>query len=79
MHSKMIAPGCRGSRSRGGRGRETDNNGLVLRRGRRSSVKDRRGDTTKEHQQADNLIAFLVRSLRSTAREADVSARVCAG
>jgi hypothetical protein len=46
---KTIAPRCRGSRSRGGRGRETLNRSLIFGRGRRSSVNDRRGDTTKGH------------------------------
>jgi hypothetical protein len=36
---KTIAPECRG-----GRGRETRDNSLFFRRGRRSSVNDRRGD-----------------------------------
>jgi hypothetical protein len=42
---KTIAPGCRGSRSRGGRGRDTPSDNLFFERGRRSSVNDRRGDT----------------------------------
>jgi hypothetical protein len=49
---KTIAPRCRGSRSRGGRGRETRSRSLISRRGRRSSVNDRQGDTTKGHRQA---------------------------
>jgi hypothetical protein len=40
----MIARGCRGSRSRGGRGQKTRSDNLVLWRGRRSSVNGRRGD-----------------------------------
>jgi hypothetical protein len=39
---KMIPIRCRGSRSRGGRGRETRSRSLFFRRGRRSSVNDRR-------------------------------------
>jgi hypothetical protein len=41
---KMIAPGCRGSRSRGGHGRETRDSSLFFWRGRRLSVNDRWGD-----------------------------------
>jgi hypothetical protein len=41
---KTIAPSCRGSRSRGGRGQETYNSILFFGRGRRSSVNDRWGD-----------------------------------
>jgi hypothetical protein len=37
------------------------------------------GDTTKEHQQVDLLASLIVRMSRSPAREADGSARVCAG
>jgi hypothetical protein len=52
VHSMwMIAPGCRGSQSR-----ETRSGGIVLLRGRRSSVNNR-GDTTKEHQQGKDLLA----------------------
>jgi hypothetical protein len=76
---KMIAPGCRGSRSRGGCGRETRSNSLFFGRGRRSSVNGRRGNTTKEHQQTDLLASLIVRMSRRPAREADGSARVCAG
>jgi hypothetical protein len=47
---KTIAPRCRGSRSRGGRGRETRRSSMFFGRGRRSSINGRRGDTTKEHQ-----------------------------
>jgi hypothetical protein len=50
---KAIAPGCRVSRSRGGRGRETRNRNLFFGRGRRSSVNDRQGDTAKGHRQAN--------------------------
>jgi hypothetical protein len=39
---ETIAPGCRGSRSRGGRGRETRSRSLFFGRGRRSSINDRR-------------------------------------
>jgi hypothetical protein len=42
---KTIAPGCGGSRTRGGRGRETRSSSLFVGRCRRSSVNDRRGDT----------------------------------
>ena len=45
---KTIAPRCRGSRSRDGRGRETRSSSLFF-GGRRSSVNGRQGDTTKEH------------------------------
>jgi hypothetical protein len=44
---KTIAPRCQGSRSRGGRGRETRSKSLFFRRGRRSSVNDRRGRHNK--------------------------------
>jgi hypothetical protein len=37
---KAIAPGCRVSRSRGGRGRETRSRSLFFGRSRRSSVND---------------------------------------
>jgi hypothetical protein len=40
---KTIAPRCRGSRSRGGRGQETRSRSLIFGRGRRSSVNDWRG------------------------------------
>ena len=76
---KTIAPRCRGSRSRGGRGRETRSRSLFFGRGRRSSVNDRQGDTTKGHRQADLPASSIVRASRSPAREADSSARVCAG
>jgi hypothetical protein len=59
---KTIAPRCRGSRSRGGRGRKTHSKSLIFGRGRRSSVNDRQGDTAKGHRQADLL-------LRSTRRQ----------
>jgi hypothetical protein len=75
---KTIAPRCRGSRSRGGRGRETRSRSLIFGRGRRSSVNDRQSDTTKGHRQTD-LPSSIVRASRSPAREADSSARVCAG
>jgi hypothetical protein len=75
---KTIAPRCRGSRSRGGRGRKTRNKSLIFRRGRRSSVNDRQGDTAKRHQQADLPASSIVRASRSPAREADGSACVCA-
>jgi hypothetical protein len=76
---KTIAPRCRGSRSRGGRGRETRNRSLFFGRGRRSSVNGRHGDITKEHRQADLPASSIVRASRSPTREADGSARVCAG
>jgi hypothetical protein len=76
---KTIAPRCRGSRSRGGRGRETHNRSLIFGRGRRSSVNDRQGDTTKGHRQADLPASSIVRTSRSPAREADNSSRVCGG
>jgi hypothetical protein len=76
---KTIAPGCRGSQSRGGRGRETCNSSLFFGRGRRSSVNGRQGDTTKEHQQADLLASSIVRTSRNPAREVGDCARVCAG
>jgi hypothetical protein len=44
---ETIAPRCRGSRSRGGRGREARNRSLFFGRGRRSSVNDRRGRHNK--------------------------------
>jgi hypothetical protein len=76
---KTIAPRCRGSQSRGGRGRETRNRSLIFGRGRRSSVNDRQGDTTKGHWQADLPAYSIVRASRSPAKEADSNARVCAG
>jgi hypothetical protein len=75
---KTLAPRCRGSRSRGGRGRETHRRSLNFGRGRRSSVNDRQGDTTKGHRQADLPASSIVRASRSPAREAASSARVCA-
>jgi hypothetical protein len=41
--NETIAPRCRGSRSRGGRGRESCSRSMFFGRGRRSSVNDRRG------------------------------------
>jgi hypothetical protein len=76
---KTIAPRCRGSRSRGGRGRKTRSKSLIFGRGRRSSVNDRQGDTTKEHRQADRPASLIIRASTSPAREANSSARVCAG
>jgi hypothetical protein len=76
---KTIAPRCRGSRSRGGRGRETRSRSLIFGRGRRSSVNDRQGDATKEHRQADLPASSIIRASMSPAREADSSAHVCAG
>jgi hypothetical protein len=76
---KTIAPRCRGSRSRGGRGRKTRSKSLIFGRGRRSSVNSRQGDTTKGHQQADLPASSIVQASRRLAREADGSARVCAG
>jgi hypothetical protein len=76
---KTIAPRCRGSRSRGGRGRKTRSRSLIFGRGRRSNVNDRRGDTTKGHRQADLPASSITRTSRSSAREAASSARVCAG
>jgi hypothetical protein len=76
---KAIAPRCRVSQSQGGRGRETRNRSLFFGRGRRSSVNNRQGDTTKEHWQADLLASLIIRMSRSLAREADVTARVRAG
>jgi hypothetical protein len=76
---KTIAPRCRGSRSRGGRGRKTRSKSLIFGRGRRSSVNDRQGDTAKGHRQADLSASSIIRASTSPAREADGSARVCAG
>jgi hypothetical protein len=76
---KTIAPRCQGSRSRGGRGRETGSRSLIFGRGRRSSVNDRQGDTAKGHQQADLPASLIVRASRRPARDADSSPRVCAG
>jgi hypothetical protein len=76
---KTIAPRCRGSRSRGGCGWETRSRSLIFGRGRRSSVNDRQGDTTKGRRHADLPASSIVRASRSPAREADSSARVCAG
>jgi hypothetical protein len=76
---KTITPRRRDSRSRGGRGRETRSRSLFFGRGRRSSVNDRQGDTTKGHRQADLHASSIIRTSRSPAREADNSARVCAG
>jgi hypothetical protein len=42
-------------------------------------VNDRQGDTAKGHRQADLPASSIVRASRSPAREADSSARVCAG
>jgi hypothetical protein len=75
---KTIAPRSRGSRSRCGRGRETRSRSLIFGRGRRSSVNDRQGDTTKGHRQADLRASSIVQTSRSPAREADGNARVCA-
>jgi hypothetical protein len=50
---KTIAPRCRGSRSRGGRGQETRIRSLFFGRGRCSSVNGRHGDITKEQEQVD--------------------------
>jgi hypothetical protein len=72
-------PRHRGSRSRGGRDRETRSRSLSFGRGRRSSVNGRQGDTTKEHRQADLPASSIVRASRSPAKEADSNARVCAG
>jgi hypothetical protein len=76
---KTIAPRCRGSRSRGGRGRETRSRSLISGRGRRSSINDRQGDTTKGHRQADLPASSIIRASTSPAREADSSAHVYAG
>jgi hypothetical protein len=76
---KTIAPRCRGSRSRGGRGRKTRSKSLIFGRGRRSSVNDRQGDTAKGHRQADLPASSIDQTSRSPAREADNSARGCAG
>jgi hypothetical protein len=76
---KAIAPGCRVSRSQGGQGQETHSRSLFFGRGRHSSVNDQKGDTTKEHRQIDLPAFSIVRTLRSPAREADGSARVCVG
>jgi hypothetical protein len=63
----MIAPGCQGSRSRGGRGREICSGSLVLRSCRRSSVNDQQGDVTKEElQQTEDLLASSVVGRRGT-------------
>jgi hypothetical protein len=74
---KAIAPRCRVSRSRGGRGRETRIRSLFFGRVRRSSINDRQGDTTKEHRQADLSASSFVRTLRRPAREVDGSSCVC--
>jgi hypothetical protein len=77
---KMIAPRCRGSRSRGGCGQETCNRSLFFGRGRRSSVNGRQGDTTNEQQQPHGRLASLCdRSSRGLARETDDNARFCTG
>jgi hypothetical protein len=76
---KTIAPICRGSRSRGGRGRETRSRSLFFWRGRRSSVNDRQGDTTKEHRQADLFASSIARTSRSPTREVGDNTRICAG
>jgi hypothetical protein len=76
---KTIAPGCQGSRSRGGLGRETRNRSMFFGRGRRSSVNGRQGDTTKEHKQTDLLASSIVQTSRSPVREAGGTARICAG
>jgi hypothetical protein len=77
---KTIAPRRRSSRSRGGYGRETRSRSLIFGRGRRLSVNDRQGDTIKKgHRQGDLPASSIVRASRSPAREADSSARVCAG
>jgi hypothetical protein len=75
---KTIAPTCRGSRSRGGRGREARSRSLFFGRGRRSSVNGQQSDTTKGQQQADPPASSNGRMSRSPTREADCSARVCA-
>jgi hypothetical protein len=71
---KTIAPRCRGSRSRGGRGRKTRNKSLIFGR-----VDVRQGDTAKGHRQADLPASSIDETSRSPAREADSSARGCAG
>jgi hypothetical protein len=43
------------------------------------SINDRQGDTTKEHRQTDLPASSIVRTSRSPSKEADSSARVCAG
>jgi hypothetical protein len=58
-----IAPGCRASRSQGGRGRETRNSSLFFRRGRRSSANDWRG-VTKGQQQPQGLLASFATGRR---------------
>jgi hypothetical protein len=75
---KTIAPRYRGSRSRGGRGRKTRNKSLIFGRGRRSSVNDRQGDTTKEHRQADLSAASIVQASRSPARGRPTAAHATA-
>jgi hypothetical protein len=76
----MIAPRCRGSRSRGDYGQVTCNRSLFFGRGRCSSVNGRQGDTTKELQQPQGCLASLCdRSSRGLTREADDSACFCVG
>jgi hypothetical protein len=76
---KTIAPRCRGSQSRGGRGRKTRSKSLIFGRGQRSSVNDRQGDTAKGHRQAVLPASSIDQTSRSPAREADSSARGCPG
>jgi hypothetical protein len=76
---KATAPRCRVSRSRGGRGRETRSRSLFFGRGRRSSVNDRQGDTTKEHKQVNLPASSIIQTSRSPTREADGSARAYTG
>jgi hypothetical protein len=70
VHSKTIAPGCRGGQSRGGHGRETCNNSLFL------GGVDIRASTIGG---AMPRGPFRVQSSRSHAGEAGNNARVCAG
>jgi hypothetical protein len=76
---KTIAPRCRGRRSRGGRDRKTHSRSLIFGRGRRSSVNDRQGDTTKRAPAGRPSCFFDRPGVKEPAREAESSACGCTG
>jgi hypothetical protein len=66
---KAIAPRCRGSRSRGGRGRETRSRSLFFGRGRRPSVNERRGQHNKRATATSGPSGFVPRSVVKEPRQ----------
>jgi hypothetical protein len=72
-------PRCRGSRSRCGRGRDTHSKNLIFGRVDVRASTIGKATQIKEHQQVDLPASSIVQASRSPAREADGSARVCAG